>query len=454
MKNYRFRNSIEWSVAVISKCIFILAHLVAKPRVLWFYYMLRKSEYCSKLELADRQRRDLTKYLSFCRREIPLYASKIPKFKIELKKEQFQSMINDIPYLTKEDIINNRSYIELPIKRIGGFKYCQTGGSTGDPLKYRISKKCMDLSFAMLYRGLARGGYKLGDSLAVMAGGSLVTKKKSIKTKLVSFLMNTRGYSSYGVSDALFQEYYEDLIQWRPKFIRGYASSLYELAKFVDRNQYNLTFESVFTTAEMLFEHQRKIIEKVFNSKVFNGYGLNDSGITAFECEMHDGFHIDLERSYLEVVDDTGKLVFDQAGQIVGTSFHNKATPFVRYVTGDLGILSSKECACGSPYPLLKNLMGRTTDILRVNDSIIGGPVLTVLMANVAAVRYQFIQFSKNRVMVIIEKAAKYGDADEEFIRASLFSNVGKFNLEFVYDVSAFEYVDGGKHKIVINKIK
>ena len=438
---------------MISKCIFMLAHLVTKPGALWFYYMLRANEQHSRAELLNRQKVDLIKYLDFCRAKIPFYSAKIPALGVGFEVGELQPLVDEIPILTKEDIANNRPLLELSRRKVGSFKYGQTGGSTGNPLKYRISKKCNDAALAILYRGLGRGGYRLGDRLAVMAGGSLITKKKSLKTKLISFVMNTRKYSSYGVSDALFEEYYRDMVKWQPRYIRGYASSLYEFAKFVERKNYVLSFESVFTTAEMLFDHQRKLIEKVFNARVFNGYGLNDGGITAFECEIHDGFHIDLERGYLEVVDDDGKLVFDQVGRIVATSFLNKATPFVRYDTGDLGLISKNECACGSPYPLLKSLMGRTADVIKVNDRIIGSPVLTVLMANTNAVRYQFIQLAENKISIVIEKSSKYDEMDEKFIRTSLISNLGPLDIRFIYDVVAFETVDGGKHKIVINKL-
>lgn len=434
---------------MIFKYIFIFSHLITKPRSLWFYYKLINNEQLSRSELVNRQRRELADYLNFCRAKVPYYADKIP---VVVESDNLESVMADIPLLTKEDIVNNRALLELPVEDVGAFKNGQTGGSTGDPLKYRISKRCNDISFAILYRGLSRGGYRLGDRLAIMAGGSLITKNKSLKTKLLSFLMNTRKYSSYGVSDSLFQEYYEDLLKWRPLYIRGYASSLYEFAKFVDRKNYKISFKSVFTTAEMLFDHQRTFIEKVFDAKVFNGYGLNDGGVTAFECEANNGFHIDLERGYMEVVDDNGRPIFNEVGRVVATSFLNKATPFVRYVTGDLGVISQDKCSCGSPYPLLKNLMGRTTDALKINDRVVGSPVLTVLMGNIDVARYQFIQLTNDKVVLVLEKKHEYDNPDEEFIRSSLFSNLGSFDLEFVYDLHAFEVADGGKHKIVLNK--
>lgn len=439
---------------MLHRLVFIVSHFLLKPRVLWVYFLLQRAERKTKDDLVVEQKKALIKYLNFCREEVPYYRDKIPVIKEGCSMSELQVLIDNIPLLEKADIVNSRLDIELPAKRRRGFKIGRTGGSTGDPLKYRISNRCADTSLAILYRGLGRGGYRLGDKLAVMAGGSLVSKNKSLRSKVSSFFMNTKKFSSYGVSDELFRQYYQEIKQWAPPYIRGYASSLYEFAKFVERNELELSFVSVFTTAEMLFDYQRVHIEKVFGAKVYDGYGLNDGGVTAFECKLGSGYHIDMERAYLEVVDEDGRYVCDKVGRIVATSFLNYATPFVRYLTGDLAILSSRGCACGSPYPLLAELKGRTTDVLKINGVTVGSPVLTVLMGAVSNVaRYQFIQVGERRLLLVIELRDPKVSFDEAFVRDSLFSNVGIFDLEFVYDDAFFEVVDGGKHKVVVNKL-
>jgi phenylacetate-CoA ligase len=240
--------------------------------------------------------------------------------------------------------------------------------------------------------------------------------------------------------------------RWRPKFLRGYVSSICDFATFVEREKLDIVFAAVFTTAEVLGPGQRALIERVFKTEVFDNYGLNDGGITAFECLHHCGMHIDFERGYLEVVDEKGETVFDRPGRILATSFLNKATPFLRYDTGDIGIVSSSPCSCGSPYPLLLAVLGRQTDLLRINGCSIGSPVLTVLMAGIDVVRYQFVQTAKDKVIVNIEKADGYTDESERFIRESLFSQVGDFDLKFCYEGVSFRTASGEKHKFIINE--
>ena len=233
----------------------------------------------------------------------------------------------------------------------------------------------------------------------------------------------------------------------------AYVSAILELAIYVTNNKIPLKFDAVFTTAEMLGSEKRSFIEKAFNTKVFDNYGLNDGGVSAFECHEQKGFHVDIERSLLEVVDSDGKPLIGEVGHIVATSHTNFGTCFIRYDTGDLGILDSEPCPCGSPYPILKELKGRTTDTIRLNGCSVGSPVLTVLMNDVNAIKYQFIQKSETDLTLIIQPNKEYSIVDEDFIRTSLFSQLGTFNLNFCYDPEMFVYTEANKHNVVVSLI-
>jgi len=81
------------------------------------------------------------------------------------------------------------------------------------------------------------------------------------------------------------------------------------------------------------------LIERVFDVQVFDNYGLGDGGISAFECHLHKGMHIDYERSILQTVNDSGEVVKCAIGRIIATSLYNYAMPFIRYDTGDFGFI-------------------------------------------------------------------------------------------------------------------
>jgi phenylacetate-CoA ligase len=161
--------------------------------------------------------------------------------------------------------------------------------------------------------------------------------------------------------------------------------------------------------------------------------------------------HIDMERAILEVVDEGGKQVIGKPGRILATSLYNFAFPFIRYDTGDIGVMSYSKCACGRELPLLKELVGRTTDVLELNGKRIGSPVLTVLLGKFDIEQYQIIQEAKGFLTFRIVKGKSYSQDDEEFIRKSLISHLGPVEMVFDY-VPSITPEHGNKHKFIIRK--
>ncbi len=137
----------------------------------------------------------------------------------------------------------------------------------------------------------------------------------------------------------------------------------------------------------------------------------------------------------------------------MATSLYNYALPFIRYDTGDLGIISDAECSCGRKMPLLQEVVGRITDFLKLNNIIIGSPVLTVLFGKFDIEQYQIIQKASDSITCKIIKGAIYRKEDEEFIKKSFYKHVGKINIKFDY-VDSIPATEGRKHKFIINKAK
>jgi len=60
-----------------------------------------------------------------------------------------------------------------------------TGGSTGTPLKYRVSKEQRIKNGCTLYRGWSYGGFNPGDKMVFLAGSSLGANAKSNLGKFI-----------------------------------------------------------------------------------------------------------------------------------------------------------------------------------------------------------------------------------------------------------------------------
>jgi phenylacetate-CoA ligase len=133
----------------------------------------------------------------------------------------------------------------------------------------------------------------------------------------------------------------------------------------------NLGLKVAFVTSEKLYDHQRELIQRVFGCPVANGYGGRDAGFIAHQCPA-GGMHLTYEDIIVEIVDTEGHVLpLGESGEIVVTHLATRDFPFIRYRTGDVGVLDTQRCSCGRTLPLLKEVQGRSTDFLVAKDGTV-----------------------------------------------------------------------------------
>jgi phenylacetate-CoA ligase len=162
----------------------------------------------------------------------------------------------------------------------------------------------------------------------------------------------------------------EQIGRRRPALMFGYATALYYFAQFVHgRGIDDIQFRGVYSAGEVLYPHQRALIEETFRCRVFDRYATNELGGIACECEAHSGMHISMESSYIEIIQDGQPVEDGQPGEVVVTNLNNYGFPFIRYRLADIAQKKrSQGCSCGRQSPMLEGIRGRTVDIFRTAD--------------------------------------------------------------------------------------
>jgi len=124
--------------------------------------------------------------------------------------------------------------------------------------------------------------------------------------------------------------------------------------------------------AETFSDSLKEKLRRGFGIDVFDIYGMTETGgigTLGQDCCEHCGTHVWEDHYICEIIDpDTGKSVPDgETGELVITSLTREAIPVLRYRTGDLTrILSKDVCGCGRTHLRLAPVTGRVDDMIIV----------------------------------------------------------------------------------------
>ena len=146
--------------------------------------------------------------------------------------------------------------------------------------------------------------------------------------------------------------------------------------------------------------------------QLYDIYGLTEvygPGI-AMSCDYECGMHYWDDYLYFEiVVPKTGENVPDgEVGELVITTLRKQGAPLIRYRTHDLTRFIPGECKCGSKYPRIDTLIGRTDDMVKVKGVNIFPSQIEEMLKNVpeASSEYQFMLdhlFGKDECTLFVE---------------------------------------------------
>ena len=325
-----------------------------------------QTQWLSEEDLHELQSQKLQKLVRHCYENVPYYRRVFDERHIIPDDIKSRTDLVKLPILTKELIKEHHD--ELLSKDIDQRKALSgsTGGSTGTPMRYKEDINTWNAMRGMNFRGWTWAGFNVGEKLFTLAGNSLVKKNSDRKKMFVKniydrIIMRNNKHDCTDITSEALQKHYEAMMSYKPKGLRGYASSLYFLAKYIEQNHLPVCeVKVVFTTGEKLHPKYRYKIQQVFHAPVFDGYGASDGGVNAYECYMHEGLHIGEEHCIVEIVDNNGNIVPDgEVGHVISTDLNNYVFPFLRYKVGDLAYVKKRLCSCGRKHRLLGEVIGR-----------------------------------------------------------------------------------------------
>jgi phenylacetate-CoA ligase len=298
----------------------------------------------------------------------------------------------------------------------------QSGGSTGEPVRIftgpeeRGWRESGSISF------FSHIGVPPGSRRAFMWGHHLdpVASDKAAD-RFKDFVNNRRWFDCLRLSEERLADYHHEMTRFQPFCVVAYASALASLAEFLERSGITPTYPTrcFVTGAEKLHDHQRDVIERVFERPVFERYGSRDVGDMAYQLSPGTP---DLSVDWaLTLVEPASA---DSDASIIVTKLHADAMPLIRYDTGDAATFMPG-ASPGHPVFDLPEVVGRSVDRIMLPDGRwVHGCHFPHLLKDFRIRDYQVHQSSDYSVDVRVNPAAEWSADDLAEIRRNLEANL------------------------------
>jgi len=415
---------------------------------------LNKTEYASLDELKKIQSLKLQKLIQEVYNYVPYYKKIMDNKGIKPSDIKKENDLKLLPVLTKDIIRDNFNDLINKKYQLNNMELITTGGTTGKPMKFYFGKHEIGIRSAHWERWKKLAGVEKFEKFMYI--GMDENAKNNPQYDGTITLFNFYLMASFGIDDKLMHKYLKKILDYKPLYLRGYASACYLLADFFKRNDIKYKLKAVLTSSDMLYPYQRKVIEDVFCCKVFDHYGQVEDIVTANECELHKGYHINMESCIIEILDESGKNLSEgNSGRIIGTQLENYSMPLIRYDIGDIGTISNEKCQCGRSHTKITNLDGRKDDWIVTPEGKRVGVQINQTMEKLydEILETQFLQDKKDLLLVKIVPSDKFKSSTEHEFEKEIRKQVGSLiKIEFKI-ASNIPKTSGGKHKLIVSSL-
>lgn len=358
--------------------------------------------------LPTLQQQSLTELLLYCAAHVPAYR-RLELSPQEIREDPYGVLRRQIPTLKKIDFQQQpEAYLSDAVAPAHRIANC-TGGSTGEPTRFFMTRAQVESYEAARWRGLSWHGITPG-SRCVMLWGNPVElsaqqqRRQRIRERL---LKNRRAFSAYALDEQRAASDLRQMQRYRPEYLYGYATALTAFAQMLQQNrlQPQLSLKAIVSTSETLSDAQARLLSQVFSCPVVNEYGARDAGILAYTCPCGQ-LHISAENCLIEVLDPVRltPLPPEQTGLLAVTDLHSRAQPRLRYLLGDVGRLADTPCPCGRALPVLAALEGREDALLvGAGGALIHGNLIGQLLRPLPGIQsFQFRQHSPGAASLLL----------------------------------------------------
>jgi phenylacetate-CoA ligase len=439
--------------------------MISQLNLIAILYSLLRHAHVAREEIVAFQNKQLRCLITHAHKNVPYYRRLFDQNGIKPKDIQTVADLAIIPITSKKDlqllpseeVVAHGVNPERLISR-------RTSGSSGEP--FTIRRAWLEERLLGLFR--LRAMYYLGQRPTdKVARITLVHPSHPRDNQLpMQILRAMRLFHTRQINRLLLPEsIVRELRNFHPDVLTGPPGALSQLTQIIgDEDRLLIRPRFVRLSGEVVTPVMRRQITKAFKAPVFEAYTSREFGVIAWECKETGELHTSDDSVIVEVLKDGRPGAKGERGEVVGTSLHSFAMPFIRYSLGDIVTKGSETCRCGQPFSAIRGIQGRMIDYFPLPGGRMIHPyeiVLALLQEAPWIRQYQLIQEREDRIALRVvpsitptpqelarlkEAVSKLLGRDVEF-RVVLVPEIqlepnGKFRVSRSFVKSAYDGID------------
>lgn len=175
---------------------------------------------------------------------------------------------------------------------------------------------------------------------------------------------------------------------------------------------------AIVCAGEPVSPHRRELVERLFGVPLFDNYGMTETGPLAMDCHARR-MHPFQDQFFMEVLDDRleREVAPGETGHLVVTSLTRRASPLVRYVTGDRVKRASTPCKCGDGTTI--EVRGRAEDTMWIGGQRLDLWTLSAIVARLPGQRFWRVTPVPAGLRFVIER-----ERDDDRVRPGLLAEL------------------------------
>jgi phenylacetate-CoA ligase len=401
-----------------------------------FYAQLMQSQWLDPRQLRQMQAVQLAARLEHAAKHSRHFGALLPKEGIDPPRAM--ELYRGLPLLTRSDLQHDAASVFCEVTPDhGGVQEKNTSGSTGQPVTVKCTAAAFALRSAFTLRSHSWFRLDYRQAFAAIRANVDIPEADARKPQPhwggpVGALFHTGPSYALNVNVPVGRQ-----AAWleacRPGYLLTYPSNLQALLQEMPRGWQGM--RGIMTIGETAPAELREELRDTWRIPLCDTYSAEELGPVAAQCE-HGNYHLMAEGLLVEVVHEDGTPCRPgETGKVVVTDLFNFATATLRYEMRDYAELGDA-CPCGRQLPVLKRIVGRVRNMMRLPDGRRFWPQFGIRRyGELAPIKqFQVVQTSMTQLEVRVHAARPVTMQEEAAVRARLTESIGHpFEIGFVY---------------------